>query len=98
VYGVRHVAAEPPQYVRAACTGAAAKPPPYVRAACSGAAAAAGRRRAARGGGGARRTRFPPEKHICDLVLSISELEMLSTPSLNLRGVQVQIFKEHMSK
>ncbi len=60
------------------------------------AAGAGGVRRG--GGGGARRTRFPPEKHICDSVLSISELEMLSTPSLNLRGVQVQIFKEHMSK
>jgi hypothetical protein len=38
------------------------------------------------------------EKCICDSVSLISELETLPTPILNLRGVQVQIFKEHMSK
>jgi len=54
-----------------------------------------------RGGRGRRRraeTGSFTEKQMCDSVFSISELETLATPSLNLRGGQVQIFKEHMSK
>ena len=55
----------------------------------------AGRRGAARGRRGAETGSFT-EKQMCDSVFSISELETLATPSL--RGGQVQIFKEHMSK